>query len=687
MLRPQTILIVDDDPTIQLMTSAGLSKNGYIIQQADNADQALASMQADAPDLVLASVNLPGRDGFAFIETVRLGQAGPANRDVPILILTALDDTPSIHRAFTVGATDFITKPVNLALLIERVKYALAAAERAQALADAQIEQATACRMARLGFWRYDPATGHLQWSAEAAELLECEGLPASREALIERTADNDRYRLEAALDSAVAGGRGVDVEFTLWLRDDQPTILRLQSEAGAGPSWLIGAFQDVTALRAFEDRARYLAEYDELTDLPRRRLFNRLLGDRIRQHGRQHWSITAIGLTGLSRVNTLLGIKAGDQVVATFAQRLKEILPRNALVGRLEIDTFVVAAPVAAVDGPADTHEQWLAPLARSLSVAGEEVFVDFSAGTSLHPDDASDADTLISHAQQAQQFSRSRRGQPRVMFYRDIGAVDETGVLSLESDIRKALGQAQFFLVYQLQQPLSGGRFNGVEALLRWRHPVHGVIPPARFIPLLEENGLIAEVGEWVLDEACRQLAIWHESDTGLVMGVNISAQQFERGDLAERITRIARRHHIDPRTLELEITESMAMQDPDASQRTLEKLRAAGFRLAIDDFGTGHSSYESLLRFPMDTLKIDRRFIEAVADDPRNRSVIRSMTLLADGLGLKTVAEGVETRRQRDYLHALEIDAIQGFLIHRPMEADACAGLLAALSEEED
>lgn len=687
MSRSQTILIVDDDPTIQLMTSAGLRKNGYTIRQADNADEALAWMRADAPDLVLASVNLPGRDGFAFIEAVRLEQAGSANRDTPILILTALDDTPSIHRAFTVGATDFITKPVNLALLVERVKYALAAAARAKALADAQIEQATACRMARLGFWRLDHASGGLQWSAEAADLLDCDALPDSREALIERAADNDRYRLEAAFDSAIAGGRGVDVEVSVWLRDDRPTILRLQSETTADHAWLIGAFQDVTALRAFEDRAQYLAEYDELTDLPRRRLVNRLLDDRIHQQGGQPWSVTVIGIAGLSRVNTLLGMRAGDQVVVTFAQRLKEILPANAVVGRLEADTFAIAAPLEAVDRPRVAHEQWLAPLARSLLVAGEEVFVDFSAGASFYPDDASDADTLIAHAQRAQQVNRGRRGQPRVTFYQDTGAFDESGVLSLENDIRKALGRGQFFLVYQLQQPLGGGSFDGAEALLRWRHPVHGVIPPARFIPLLEENGLIAEVGEWVLDEACRQLAIWHETDAKLVMGVNISAQQFERGDLAERITRTARRHGIDPHTLELEITESMAMHDPDASQRTLEKLQAAGFRLAIDDFGTGHSSYESLLRFPMDTLKIDRSFIEAVADDPRNRSVIRSMTLLADGLGLKTIAEGVETQRQRDYLNALEIDAIQGFLIHRPAEADACAGLLPSAAIEED
>ena len=684
--QSQTILIVEDDPVIQMITSAGLGRNGWAIRQANSADEALASMQADPPDLVLVSISLPDGDGFSLIEAVRRGQAGSSDRDIPILVLTAQDDTASIHQAFGVGATDFITKPAKLALLLVRVEYALAAAAQDQALADARMEQAIACRMARLGSWRLDHVTGRLQWSVGAAELLGCATLPETREALIERAADSNRYRLEAAFDSAIAGERGVDIECTFWLLDDDPTILRLQSEASHNQTWLIGAFQDVTGLRAFEDRARYRAEYDELTDLPRHRHFNRVLRNHISEQGGQPWSVTVIEIIGLSRINAMLGISAGDQIIATFAQRLRGVLSENAVAGRLEANTFAIASPVDTIDVPIADYEKWLAPLAHSLSVAGEEVFVDFCAGASLYPSDASDAETLINRAQWAQQSNRDHRGHRRVVLYPETEELEESGVLSLESDIRKALGRGELFLVYQFQQPADGGPFSGVEALLRWRHPVHGVISPGRFIPMLEEIGLIGDVGEWVLDEACRQLAIWHEANATLVMGVNISAQQFERGDLADRVTRIAHRHRVDPRTIELEITESMAIHNPDASQRILEQLRAAGFRLAIDDFGTGYASYESLLRFPIDTLKIDRSLIEAVTDDRRNRSIIRSINSLADGLRFKTIAEGVETQRQRDYMHALEIDATQGFLIHRPMEADACTGLLTPSSKEE-
>lgn len=678
-MRTETILIVEDDPTTQLMTSRGLSKRGYQTQIASNVSAALGQMATAPPDLVLASVNLSGQNGYALVRAVRQGEAGATQRDKPILILTALDDVASIHRAFTDGATDFITKPVNLALLGERVKFSLAAAERARALRDAQLEQASACRLARLGFWHFDVGTQTFQWSLEAADILGCRSLPTSFEGLIAQAAEADGYRLRAAFESAMAEGHGVDLEVALRLRDDRKTFLRLQGERRTEESWIIGAFQDVTSIRDFESRARYLTEYDEPTDLPRRRLFKSLLNERMKTDPAVSWSIVVIDISGMHRINALLGTRAGDQIVAGFAQRLKQALPATTLIARLESDSFVIALPLVGVVQCQGAHEEWLAPVAQPHIVDNQEVFVDFTAGASFYPDDERDIDHLIRNAQLAQQFGQTRRGRYRVMHYEYAEVPGDYGLLSLENDIRKALVREEFFLAYQFQQQLATGRFTGAEALLRWRHPVHGVISPGRFIPMLEENGLIAEVGEWVIEEACRQLMSWHARGIDLVMGVNISAQQFEQGDLADRITAIARRHGAPSDSLKLEVTESMAMQDPDAALQTLQTLKAAGFRLALDDFGTGHSSYEYLLRFPMDTIKIDRTFVTAIAENTRNRAVVRSLTSLASGLGLQTIAEGVETQRQRDYLDALDVDEIQGFLINRPMPPEECSGLI--------
>lgn len=675
-----TLLIVDDDPTVRLLTSSGLKKRGYQVIQAMDAEQAMLLMQDKNPDLALVDVSMPGRNGFEFVQAVRNGEAGNANRERPLLMLTGSDDVQSIDQAFTSGATDFITKPINLPLLVERVKYALRGAEREKALREAQIEQASACKLASLGFWQLNFSNDALTWSEDATEVLNCATLPKSRQALLKLLNASDGLRLDTALKVAREGQDGLNLEITLYLGHSE-RIVRLQSDPKTQEGQLIGAFQDVTALRAFEDKALYLAEYDELTDLPKRRLFLNLLDEKLTDRKPTVWSIGVIDISRLHRINDALGIEAGDQVLAMFAKRLKNILGHEALMCRLEADTFAVAIPHTDSEQMRAYYQHWLQPLARAHHVKSEEVFVDFTAGVSLYPQDGSNSDELLRTALLAQRFCRDHAGNQKVMFYRDVASSEENHALSLENDLRKALENQEFFLVYQPKQQLSTSRFIGVEALLRWRHPTRGVVSPGEFIPLLEESGLIIDVGDWVAEEACRQLAQWQAEGIEVGMAINISARQFEQFGLASRLSRHVAQYAIQPRQLELEITESTAMINPEATLLTLYELRKLGFKLAIDDFGTGHSSYVYLLRFPMDTLKIDRSFIIDIADARLNRAIVRSLTALSQGLGIKTVAEGVETQRQRDYLDALDVDDIQGFLLARPMEPQACLAFLQA------
>ncbi|NOG31157.1 EAL domain-containing protein [Halomonas sp. TBZ9] len=677
MAPAQTLLVVDDDPTVRLLTSSGLKKRGYQVIQAADAEQALRLMQDNTPDLALVDVSMPGRNGFEFVQAVRNGEAGIANQERPLLMLTGSDDVTSIDQAFTSGATDFITKPINLPLLVERVKYALRGAEREKALREAQMEQASACKLARLGFWQLNFSNDALTWSEDAAEVLNCTALPESHQALLGLLNDTDALRLNTALEAAQEGREGLNLEVTLHLSHSE-RILRLQSDPKTQEGHLIGAFQDVTALRAFEDKALYLAEYDDLTDLPKRRLFLNLLDEQLADT-KMIWSIGVIDISRLHRINDALGIEAGDQVLAMFAQRLKQSLGHEALMCRLEADTFAVAIPHANSQQMQAYHHNWMQPLARAHKVKGEEIFVDFTAGVSLHPQDGSNSDELLRTALLAQRFCRYHTANQRVMFYQDVEAFDDSNALSLENDLRKALGNQEFFLVYQPQQQLSNGQFIGVEALLRWRHPMRGVVSPGEFIPLLEESGLIIDVGDWVAGEACRQLAQWQTEGIEVAMAINISARQFEQAGLAKRLAQHVAEYGVKPQQLELEITESTAMSNPEATLATLYELKKLGFKLAIDDFGTGHSSYEYLLRFPLDTLKIDRSFIIDVAEARQNRAIVRSLTALCQGLGLKTVAEGVETQRQRDYLDALDVDDVQGFLLARPMEPQACLTFL--------
>lgn len=680
MALAQTLLVLDDDPTVRLLISSGLKKRGYQVIQAADAEQALRLMQDNNPDLALVDVSMPGRNGFEFVQAVRNGEAGIANQERPLLMLTGSDDVTSIDQAYASGATDFITKPINLPLLVERIKYALRGAEREKALREAQMERASACKLARLGFWQLDFNSDTWTWSEDAAEVLECAALPKSRQALLGLLNDTDGLRLNTALEATREGQEGLNFEVTLYLGHSE-RVVRLQSSPKTQEGFLIGAFQDVTALRLFEDKALYLAEYDDLTDLPKRRLFLNLLDEQLADRKNRVWSIGVIDISRLHRINDALGIEAGDQVLAMFAQRLKQSLGHETLMCRLGADTFAVAIPHADSHQMQAYHHNWMQPLARAHRVKGEEIFVDFTAGVSLFPQDGSNSDELLRTALLAQRFCRDHAATQRIMFYQNVEAFDDINALSLENDLRKALSNREFFLVYQPQQQLYSGQFIGVEALLRWRHPMRGVVSPGEFIPLLEENGLIIDVGDWVAEEACRQLAQWQAEGIEVAMAINISARQFEQAGFAKRLARHVVEYDVKPQQLELEITESTAMSNPEATLATLYELKKLGFKLAIDDFGTGHSSYEYLLRFPVDTLKIDRSFITDIAEARQNRAIVRSMTTLSQGLGLKTVAEGVETQRQCDYLDALDVDDVQGFLLARPMEPQACLTFLQA------
>lgn len=673
-----TLLVVDDDPTIRMLAFSGLARRGFTVVQASDGEQGLSQLLAKTPDLALIDVSMPKLDGFELVKAVREGAAGKVCSDIPLLMLTGADDVASINHAFEAGATDFITKPINIALLAERIKYALRGAEREKALRESQLEQASACKLARLGFWQMT-LSGGLQWSLDASEVLDCDTLPIDREALLNSVQGNGKLRLTAALDAAMASGsEGVDVEVTVRL-GSQTRILHLKSNALTREGRLIGAFQDVTALRAFEDKALYLAEYDELTDLPRRRLFLELLKDALTSPQAPVWSVTVIDISRLHRVNDLLGIRAGDQVLAIFAQRLKSHVSSAALLCRLEADTFVVATPHQGAASIKADHQAWMHNLARAYWVEGEEVFVDFTAGVSVSPDDAQDGDELIRTALLAQRFCRHQGSHLRLLAFSEVTSFGDASMLSLETDLRRALERNELSLVFQPQQQLSSGKIPAVEALLRWQHASRGMISPGQFIPLLEESGLILEVGDWVIDQSCRQLAAWHRRGLGVRVGINLSAQQFEQPGLAHHIAALVEKHGVTPDSLELEITESIAMRKPDASLAILHELKRLGFNLALDDFGTGHSSYEYLLRFPFDTLKIDRSFVTRIAEDRSNRAIVRSLTALSKGLGLKTIAEGVETLRQRDYLDALDVDDIQGYLLARPLSAEDCAHFL--------
>jgi diguanylate cyclase (GGDEF)-like protein len=663
-----TLLLVDDDANIRMLASHGLKRAGYQVREARNGAEALELFDALQPDLMLIDVAMPVLNGFDTVTAIR---RRPDGAMIPLVMLTGSDDHESVTQAFEVGATDFIIKPINLPLLVQRVRYALAGAEREQRLQRIHLEQQSACKLAKLGFWRLNVLTGELQWSAEAETLLgRSEPMPQTVAELLAEIPTDQRSRSERGFAQALDQHQGIDMELSL-RRAGQKHIIKLQSSLQAGQDVMVGAFQDITALRAFEDQALYLVEHDELTGLPNLRLFRRLLADQLaRSRGGVNTAVVVVDIDRLERINHAFGPHQGDEVVLTMAQRLKQALPPDSLLCRLESDAFALAVNLEAIDLSV-IHVHLYSRVSQPMVLNGREMFIDCSMGAAVYPSDATDATALVQAAQAAERQA-SKQPATALMHFADMQPQQRDGQIILENDLRCALDKQEFFLLYQPQKHLATDRIVGVEALLRWRHTERGIVSPAEFIPVLEATGLIHAVGDWILQEAIRQGAEWQQQGWNLRVAVNLAAAQVENPQLAGRVNEWITHYGLPVELLELEITESTAMQTPEQTILHLQKLRECGLRIAIDDFGTGYSSLAYLAQFPLDTLKIDRAFVKDITLGRQNRAIVTALSALSRHLGLTTIAEGVETERQRDYLDALDIDEVQGFLFSKPLHS---------------
>jgi diguanylate cyclase (GGDEF)-like protein len=380
--------------------------------------------------------------------------------------------------------------------------------------------------------------------------------------------------------------------------------------------------------------------------------------------------------------VNDTLGHGAGDAVLKVCAERLRRALRDNDFVARLSGDEFAVlvepcSQPAAAVG----VARKVLSAIERPLIVQGHEIVLTGSMGISLYHEDGRDAETLQKHADIAK-FKAKENGRNNHQFYSSQMNSHSLERLGLEAALRRALERGEFALHYQPKFNLRSGAITGVEALLRWRHSELGMVSPADFIPIAEETGLIGPIGAWVLKEACTQAKRWSDQGLhGVSVAVNLSARQFRNEGLSRDIRRCLAETGLDPHLLELELTESMVMQDAALAATMLEDLKQMGLSLSIDDFGTGYSSLAYLKRFPIDSVKIDRSFVKDIPDDAEGVAIVEAVIALAQSLRLRVVAEGVETAEQRDHLKKLGCDQMQGYFASKPLAAPEATAFLAA------
>ncbi|QXG30675.1 putative bifunctional diguanylate cyclase/phosphodiesterase [Pseudomonas viridiflava] len=446
--------------------------------------------------------------------------------------------------------------------------------------------------------------------------------------------------------------------------------------------SHIVGFFSDLSSRRAAEERMRYLAHFDELTGLANRSLFNERLREareRVRSGGRS-LALLHINLDRFKLLNESLGHEIADQLLRHVARRLSSAMPEADTIARLSGDEFAVLFDgYSNLSSLARVTNRLLGKLRVPLSVAGHELVISASVGISLLSDSAREVSALVSQANMAMQHAKHLGGNNFQFFTQSLQA-STLERLQLEIQLRRAVDEQQLQVFYQPKLCLRTGRLDSAEALVRWHHPQRGMVAPGEFIGLAEETGLISAIGEFVLRQACWQACEWQRQGMAPIrVSVNLSVHQLRQGKLVSLVRQVLEETGLAPQWLELELTESQLLDSVEHIIVTFQQLRDLGVKLAIDDFGTGYSSLSYLRRFPVDYVKIDRAFISGLGDGTEDAAIIQAIISMAHSLGLKVVAEGVENQSQLEFLRSHGCDEVQGYLISRPIEATAMAGIL--------
>jgi predicted signal transduction protein with EAL and GGDEF domain/FixJ family two-component response regulator len=694
--RPR-VLLVDDDEVNLLLTAAALRERGFEVTEAASGSEALGLLSTRTPDVVVLDALMPELDGF---ETCSLLRATPGFESLPVLMLTGLDDEASINRAYQAGATDFFVKSSQWSLLEGRLRYLLRSSRTRLELERSKAKLARAQDLARMGSFEW--------WSAAAGSFtISAEGLrvfgrgPQDRLDFIgvmRMVPADDRHVFLRLLRDVIAHTSVLVTDLPLTLPDGRQRVVHIEAEPEfneqGGVSGYTGILQDVTDRRQAEDRIRQLAHFDALTGLPnRRQLIYRV--ERAIESARRGGHEVGLLLIDLDRfkvINDTLGHAAGDELLVEVGRRLRGCVRHSdqilegvldglgnrshrglEAVGRLGGDEFVALLPEVADERDAErVAQRVLDALREPIFVGGQECFVTASVGIALYPRDGQTMADLLRNSDVAMYAVKSQ-GRNASAVYSPQLAGHGKQKLELESALHKALERNEIVLHYQPKIDVRAARMVGAEALMRWQRG-NTLVPPADFIPLAEETGLIVPLSEWALKEAARQAKLWQLqfgfSDS---IAVNLPSRLFERTDLVEHIHQCVSAYGVPHRSIQLEITENNLMKDLQNVIPSLHRLNEVGVEISIDDFGTGYSSLAYLTTLPISEVKVDRTFVRDLGITPQSSAVVTAIIALARALGLRVIAEGVETLRQMEVLHRLGCSLMQGFLFSKPLPAD--------------
>jgi diguanylate cyclase (GGDEF)-like protein/PAS domain S-box-containing protein len=640
-----------------------------------------------AVDIILLDLGLPDAQGLAAVR-----RAHGAAPHVPLVVLTGLDDESVATQALQEGAQDYLIKgQIDTRGLMRALRYAgerkiMEAAlfeekERAQVMLHS-IADAVICT----DIW------GNITFLNVVAEHLtgwawkEAASRPMTEVFRVLRPASNGSGPIPVEIPNARDPVVHLPLSCILVRRDGleipiENSVARIHDREGQATGMVI-VFRDVSVARAMALQITYAAEHDFLTGLPNRMLLNDRITQAIALAPRhlKHVAVLFLDLDGFKYINDSLGHPVGDKLLQSIAERLADCVRASDTVSRQGGDEFVVLlSEVSHSEDAAISARRILQAVARPHSIDMHDLHITTSIGVSVYPDDGVDADTLIKNADTAM-YQAKENGRQSFQFFKPAMNVRAVERQSIEEGLRRALERREFALHYQPKINLAAGAISGAEALIRWMHPTRGMVPPAEFIPIAEDCGLILPIGAWVLREACAQARAWMDAGLPVTsMAVNVSAMEFRHEGFLDGLSAILAETGLDPASLELELTESVLMKHAASTATILQTLRARGMRVAVDDFGTGYSSLSYLRKFPIDAVKIDQSFVRQISTAGDDTTIVKAVIGMARGLKLRVIAEGVETLEEVAFLRAYRCEEAQGYYFSRPVPPQQFAMLL--------
>ena len=673
-----TLLLVDDEENILRSLVRQLRGEGYRILTATGGAEALQILAANEVHVILSDQRMPAMSGSEM-----LSHAKELYPDTVRMVLSGYSDLASVTDAINRGNIyRFLFKPWDDDLLRENIREA---------------------------FDRYELGRKGAQFTkiyentVEGILITDGESRIQAVNPAFTAITGYDVSEVLGKTPAVLSSGKQ-DAEFyrDMWrhlLEDGKWTgeIWNRRKNGEIYPEWLnitaihdrqghlqqyVCLFTDISEHKQAEEKLRYQAYHDPLTDLPNRLMYTEHLDMALPQAQRreQMCGVMMLDLDHFKNVNDTFGHEGGDKLLILVAQRLRECIRKEDTLARMGGDEFTfLLSLVDDIKDVARVAEKILASFAHPVTIDGKDLFITPSIGISLFPSDGKDAETLLKNADAAM-YRAKEGGRNAYQFYTADMNAQAQERMSLENDLRRALENGELEMYYQPKVAAKDGRIVAAEALIRWHHPTRGFVSPGEFIPLAEEDGLILPIGEWLLNEVCRQIRRWR--DAGLTVpciAVNLSGRQFQRQNLPDLLAQAIADAGIEPGDLELELTEGTIMSNAESNIEMLVLLKRMGMSLAIDDFGTGYSSLSYLKRFPVDVLKIDYSFVRDIVTDGNSAELVRSVIGMAHGLKLEVVAEGVETPEQLAFLRQHGCDLIQGFLFSKAVPADAFATLV--------